>query len=126
MQSSSGGRGHGRPGEYVVKLAKVIGTVVATTKMESLKSSKILLIQPLDEALRPLGTPIAAVDVVQAGIGDVVYITTAREAALALPDPAAPVDAAITGIVDQVNLDDRGIHGKERIFTTYGAGEVSE
>lgn len=99
-----------------MKLAKVIGTVVATKKSEKLQNLKILMIQPLDESMRPVGGAIAAVDVVQAGPGEVVYYTLAREAAFALPDPNAPVDAAITGIVDQVNLEDKGIVGKKRIF----------
>jgi ethanolamine utilization protein EutN len=107
-----------------VKLAKVIGTVVATTKADSLRSVKMLMIQPLDESLKPIGQALAAVDVVQAGIGDLVYITTSREASLALPDPFAPVDAAITGIVDQVYLDDRGITAKSQIFAASGKGKV--
>ena len=99
-----------------MKLAKVIGTVVATKKNEALQSLKILLIQPLDQSLQPVGGAIAAVDVVQAGPGEIVYYTMAREAAFALPDPNSPVDAAITGIVDQVHLEDKGIIGKRRIF----------
>lgn len=99
-----------------MKLAKVIGTVVTTQKNETLQGLKILMIQPLDESMRPVGGAIAAVDVVQAGPGEVVYYTLAREAAFALPDSNSPVDAAITGIVDQVNLEDKGIVGKKRIF----------
>jgi len=105
-----------------MKLAKVIGTVTATKKSESLQGSKILLIQPLDESLRPVGAAIAAVDVVQAGPGETVFYTLAREAALALPDPNSPVDAAITGIVDQVHLEDKGITGKKLIFGKTAAG----
>jgi ethanolamine utilization protein EutN len=99
-----------------VKLAKVIGTVTATKKSETLQGLKILMIQPLDESLQPVGEAIAAVDVVQAGPGETVYYTLAREAAFALSDPNSPVDAAITGIVDQVHLEDKGIIGKKRIF----------
>jgi ethanolamine utilization protein EutN len=99
-----------------VKLAKVIGTVVATKKSAALQNLKILMIQPLDESLQPVGGAIAAVDVVQAGLGEIVFYTLSREAAFALPDPNSPVDAAITGIVDQVHLEDKGISGKKRIF----------
>jgi ethanolamine utilization protein EutN len=99
-----------------VKLAKVIGTVVATKKSAALQDLKILMIQPLDESLQPVGGAIAAVDVVQAGPGEIVFYTLSREAAFALPDPNSPVDAAITGIVDQVHLEDKGISGKKQIF----------
>lgn len=100
-----------------MKLAKVIGTVVATRKNENLNGQKLLIIQPLDEKLNHDGHPIAAVDTVQAGNGDLVYFTLAREAALALPEPFVPIDAAITGIVDQVNHEDHGIFNKNSIFT---------
>ncbi len=99
-----------------MKLAKVIGTVVATQKVESIRDLKILMIQPLDEKLENAGAPVAAIDTVQAGYGDLVYYIIAREASLALPDPFSPVDASITGIVDQVNVEDVGIKDKKEIF----------
>lgn len=100
-----------------MKLAKVIGTVVATQKHESINGSKILMIQPLDGKLAPVGGAVAAIDTVQAGVGDLVYFTLARESTLALPEPFAPVDAAITGIVDQVNVEDAEPPNKSGIFT---------
>ena len=99
-----------------MKLAKVIGTVVATKKVDSIRDLKILMIQPLDEKLENAGEPVAAIDTVQAGYGDLVYYIIAREASLALPDPFSPVDATITGIVDQVNIEDVGIKDKKEIF----------
>lgn len=99
-----------------MQLAKVIGSVVATIKDPSLEGAKILMIQPLTDAMEPSGYPIAAVDVVQAGEGDIVYWITAREASLALPEPFTPVDASIVGIVDQVNQDDAGVKDKNEIF----------
>ena len=101
-----------------MRLAKVTGTVVATQKVASIHNLKILMIQPLDAQMKPIGGPIAAIDTVQAGTGELVYYTLSREASLALPQPFAPVDAAITGIVDQVNLEDIGIPNKDNIFET--------
>ncbi len=101
-----------------MRLARVIGTVVATRKAAAVMNQKILMIQPVDEQLLDNGAPLAAIDTVQSGTGDLVWYTMAREAALALPDSFAPIDAAITGIVDQVNLDDRGITGRDEIFTS--------
>ncbi|MCU0285154.1 MAG: EutN/CcmL family microcompartment protein [Acidobacteria bacterium] len=102
-----------------MRLAKVIGTIVATQKIESIKDLKILMIQPLDEKLQSSGEAVAALDTVQAGYGDLVYYTMSRESTLALPEPFAPVDAAITGIVDQVNVEDKGIKDGENIFEHY-------
>ena len=87
-----------------MQLAKVIGTVVATTKEQALNGLKILMIQPLTDELKPSGGPIAAIDVVQAGPGDVVLIeregNTARQL---LGTPEDPFHAVIVGIVDKVS-----------------------
>ena len=96
-----------------MKLAKVVGSVVATIKDESLVGQKILLIEPLDENLKKVGGTIAAVDSVQAGNGDIVHYTMAREAALVLENTFSPIDAAITGIVDQVNIESKKLERKE-------------
>lgn len=99
-----------------MKLARVIGTVVATRKDGSLNGCKILMIQSLTDELKPSGEPLAAIDTVQAGPDDLVYWVTGREAALALPDTFAPVDATIVGIVDSVDVEEKEIASKERIF----------
>jgi microcompartment protein CcmK/EutM len=99
-----------------MKLAKVIGTVVATIKHPSINNTKILLIQPLNDDLLPTGTPLAAIDTVQAGPEDLIYWTLARESSLALDQPFAPVDAAITGIVDDIFIEDNGIYNKNKIL----------
>jgi ethanolamine utilization protein EutN len=81
-------------------LGIVKGTVVAERKAEGLAGAKLLLVQPVDEQLRPAGELQVAVDTVQAGEGDFVYLVGSREAALALEPWFVPVDAAIVGIVD--------------------------
>jgi ethanolamine utilization protein EutN len=85
-------------------LAKVIGTVVATRKVEPLAGSKLLVVQPLDPYGEPTGRPVIAIDTVRAGPGDVVYFVRGREAAHTLADKFNPADAAIMGIVDRVDL----------------------
>ena len=86
-------------------LAKVIGTVVATTKYQGLEGVKFLIVQPLDKYQQPKGEPVVAADgVAVAGPGEIVYIVASREAAQALPEIFVPVDHAIVGIVDEVKL----------------------
>jgi ethanolamine utilization protein EutN len=88
-----------------MQLARVIGTVVATVKSPGLDGVKLLVIQPLDRELRPLGSQLVAADAVHmAGPGELVYFVAAREASQAMPDPFVPVDHAIVGIVDAVRL----------------------
>ncbi len=84
-------------------LGIVTGTVVAERKASGLEGKKILLVQPVDENSRPLGDVQAAIDTVQAGVGDLVYLVGSREAALALDPSFVPVDAAIVGIVDGID-----------------------
>ena len=86
-----------------MKLAKVIGTVVATTKVDGLSGVRFLIVQPLDRDQRESGEPVVAADAVaMAAPDDLVYIVASREAALACPEKFVPVDHAIVGIVDQV------------------------
>lgn len=90
-----------------MQLARVLGSVVATIKHESLTGVRLLVIQPQDENGVPDGDPIVAADPLQAGTGDLVEWTTGREAALALPDTYSPVDTAVVSIVDHAWSDAR-------------------
>ena len=88
-----------------MKLGRVIGTAVATVKVEGLEGVKFLLVQPLDKNRKPSGHAIVAADgVAMAGPGDLVYYVSSREAALALPNTFVPVDDTIVGLVDAVEL----------------------
>lgn len=88
-----------------MKLGRVIGTVVATVRVEGLEGIKLLVVQPLDKQRRPSGPPIVAADgVAMAGPEDLVYYVSSREAALAMPRTFVPVDDAIVGLVDAVEL----------------------
>jgi len=85
-------------------LGIVTGTVVASRKAEGLAGTKLLLVQPVDEHGAHVGDIQAAVDRVQAGVGDLVYLVGSREAALACDPWFVPVDAAIVGIVDGIDV----------------------
>ena len=88
-----------------MKVARVIGNVVATRKNGKLEGAKLMLIQPfspLDDSV-PGGNPLLAVDAAQAGTGDTVLVVIeGRAAVAALGRRAAPVDAAIVGLVDRI------------------------
>lgn len=88
-----------------MQLAQVIGTVVASQKVEGLDGIKFLLVQPLSKTQQPTGKPVVAADATtQAGPNHLVFIVGSREAAQAMPIPFVPVDHAIVGIVDDVQL----------------------
>lgn len=84
---------------------RVRGTAVCTLKYQDLEGLKLLVVQPLDKRLQPLGPLQVAADVVQAGIGDLCVMVRSREAALAMPDiKFVPVDLALVGIVDELDI----------------------
>ncbi len=84
-----------------MRLARVIGSVVATRKHRKLDGAKLLLTQPMDRDGQPQGGAQLAVDAVGAGVGELVLLVLeGRAAGAALGRRAAPVDAAIVGIVD--------------------------
>jgi len=87
-----------------VHLARVVGTVVATTVSPGLEGLRMLILQPLDRQLEPRGDAVVAADAVaMAGPGELVYFVASREAALALPETFVPVDHAVVGIADAVH-----------------------
>ncbi|MGH7595692.1 MAG: EutN/CcmL family microcompartment protein [bacterium] len=83
-------------------LARVIGTIWATRKDESLVGAKMQLLQPMDRFGKNSGEPLVAIDTIGAGQGETVYYVTAREASIPLRHALSPVDASIVGIVDTV------------------------
>ncbi len=93
---------------------RVRGTAVCTMKYAGTEGLKLLIVQPLNRKLEPMGALQVAADVVQAGIGDLCVMVRSREAALALPDVKfVPVDLALVGIVDELEVKP----DKDFIFT---------
>ena len=85
-------------------LARVVGTVVASTITPGLEGTRLLIIQPLNRRLEPKGAVVVAADAVNmAGPDELVYFVASREAAVAMPETFVPVDHAIIGIVDHVH-----------------------
>lgn len=86
-------------------LAKVIGTVVSTSKDESLIGTKLLIVQKLNEKLEYIENSEIAVDTVGAGAGEIVIVAKGSSARCALCEKNMPVDASIIGIVDAVEVN---------------------
>lgn len=83
-----------------MQLARVIGMVVATVKNDSLEGRTLLIVQSLDAALKPQGTPLVAVDAVGAGVGELVFWCRGKEASFPFKREDTPTDCTIVGIVD--------------------------
>ena len=84
---------------------RVHGTAICTIKYPGTEGVKLLIVQPLNKNLEPIGKLQVAADVVQAGDGDLCVMVRSREAALAMRDiKFVPVDLALVGIVDELDV----------------------
>jgi len=88
---------------------RVKGTAICTMKYQGTEGLKLLVVQPLNKKLEPIGALQVAADVVQAGVGDLCVMVRSREAALAMPDiKFVPIDLALVGIVDELEVRSDG------------------
>ena len=86
-------------------LCKVTGTIVATQKKETLKSQKILMVQPVALDGRPLGRDLLALDTVDAGVGDTVLVVQEGQAAAQLLKRTdVPVHSMVVAVVDGLDV----------------------
>ena len=86
-------------------LGRVKGTAICTIKYPGTAGLKLLVVQPLDKKLAPLGPLQVAADVVDAGPGDLCVMVRSREAALAMPViKFVPIDLALVGVVDDLDI----------------------
>ena len=83
-----------------MQIARVIGTVVATIKNESLDGRKLLIVQTLDADLNAKGSPMVALDAVGAGEGELVFWCRGKEASFPFKRDETPTDCTIVGIID--------------------------
>jgi microcompartment protein CcmK/EutM len=91
-----------------VRIARVTGQVVSTVKDERFTGFKLLVVQPVDEAARPVDRSLVAVDAAQAGVGDYVLVVQEGKSARQLMGVAdAPCEAIIVGIIDHLTTGGR-------------------
>jgi microcompartment protein CcmK/EutM len=87
-----------------MKLARVIGNVVATRKDPSFTGHRVLMVQPIDECGRDISASFLSMDTVDAGPGDVVLVEQEGNAARQLLGTQDdPFHSVIVGVVDTVS-----------------------
>lgn len=86
-------------------IGKVIGSVVATLKIDHLEQRKLLLVDRLNLAGEETGVYDIAVDTAQAGPGDTVLVLDEGNGARQVLNlnPAA-IRTVIVGVVDEIDL----------------------
>ncbi|WP_167958759.1 EutN/CcmL family microcompartment protein [Anaerosporobacter faecicola] len=88
-----------------MELGKVVGSVWATKKNESLNGLKLMIIKSIDEKEDESNRVTVAADIVGAGVGDTVLVVRGGSARFAIQSCDTPIDAAIVGIVDSIEVE---------------------
>ena len=83
-----------------MQLARVVGSVVSTRKEESIQGLQILVVRPLDEEGKEIGTALVSADAVGAGPDEIVLIAAGSSARQTSVTDKRPVDSVILAIVD--------------------------
>ncbi len=86
-------------------LGRVIGTVVATRKADSLVGGKLLIVRYLELDGKPKGSFDVCLDTVGAGAGETVLVVKGSSARMVEAFKNCPTDASIIAIVDHVEVD---------------------
>lgn len=86
-------------------IGEIKGTIVATRKNEDLRGCKLMIIQPLNSSLEPIGQEEVAIDTVGAGIGETILYVSGTAGRIAAKKLDSPIDLSIVGIVDTINVD---------------------
>jgi len=86
-------------------VGKVVGTLVATPKDETLTGCKLLFVLPMKFHQNQPGNLVVAVDTIGAGTGENVLVVAGSSARYLMGNSNAAVDAAIFGIIDNIELN---------------------
>ena len=97
-----------------MNLARVLGTVVATRKEESLVGLKFLLLGQVDTTGQPTGATVVAADAVGAGMGELVLYATGSSARQTKLTDRRPCDAVVMAIVDSWEIGGKELYKKGR------------
>jgi len=87
-------------------LGRIAGSVVSTIHHPIVNHRKLLVAERLDQAGRPTGGYVIALDAIGAGKGETVLILDEGNGARqVLDDDTAPVRSVVVGIVDDLELE---------------------
>ncbi len=82
-------------------LARVVGTVVASRKEQSMEGLRFMVLEQIDLEGKPSGGFVVAADAVGSGVGEVVLYASGSSARQTVATDKRPCDAVIMAIVDQ-------------------------
>lgn len=86
-----------------MRIAKVVGNVVATRKDESLVGFKLMVVRRIDAKGNFIDSEEVAADYVGAGIGDYVLLCKGSAVRVTEHKKNVAIDMAIIGIIDTID-----------------------
>ena len=86
-------------------IGKVVGTLVASRKTETMEGLKLLVVKQVDLEGREKGDYVVAADAVQAGVGDYVLYARGSSARQTVQTDRRPCDGVVMAIVDTWDVD---------------------
>ncbi|NNF08128.1 MAG: EutN/CcmL family microcompartment protein [Candidatus Eisenbacteria bacterium] len=95
-------------------IARVVGTVVATRKAESLVGHKFLLLRQVNGEGKDTANYVVATDAVGAGEGDVVLYASGSSARQTQITHEKPCDAVVMAIIDSWEVGPKRIYDKSK------------
>ena len=95
-----------------MKLAKVLGSVVATEKDDKLGGLRFLMLGDWTHDNKAAGGSVVAVDAVGAGVGEMVLYASGSSARQTVRTDNKPVDAVVMAIVDSWEVEGDEIYKK--------------
>jgi len=94
-----------------MEIAKVIGNVVATVKIDNLGAGKLLLVKSIDDSGATIGNPQVALDTIGAGEEEIVLLVRGSSARVSLSNKSS-VDLNVVGIVDNIRSNGKVVYIK--------------
>ena len=88
-----------------MRLAKVVGNVVSTIKLEGYAAQKLLIVEFIDRDGNPEGSRMISFDCAHAGVGDVVLVSSDGGAANMFLGDHCIADLTVCGVVDEISFD---------------------
>jgi len=96
-----------------MKLGRIVGTVVSTTKDEKVDGLKLYVVRDLSMEMADKDSFVIAADSVGAGVGEVVLYASGSSARQTKATDGRPIDACVMGIVDQIDIANTLVYNKE-------------
>ena len=95
-----------------MKLGRIVGTVVSSTKDEKIDGLKLYVVRDLSIEMKDKPSFVVAADAVGAGVGEVVLYASGSSARQTKATDGRPVDATVMAIVDQIDVNNQLVFNK--------------